>query len=676
MAISASGIGSGLDVESIITQLMEVESQPLTNIQLEQASYESELSAWGTVKSSLAEFQTSLSSLTNVAQFSATKASISDSEVATVSTSSEAVAGSYSLEVSQLAQAQKLVAAGQSSDITSIGNGTITIDLGTISGGTFDSETGQYTGASFSSSGSATTSITIDSSNNSLSGIRDAINEADIGVSVSIVNDGSDSPYRLVLTSTENGEDGSIKISVSGDAALSDMLAHDPSDDAGQALTETVTAQNAEFELDGIAMSKGSNTVTDAVEGLALNLLETNVDSPVTISVSQNTSSVTASVNSFVSAYNTITNLLDSATAYDAETETAALFTGDSTIRAIQTQIRNILNTPVSGGAGIYTMLADIGVSIDAEGTMSVDSDELESALSENFSDIAALFAATGKASDSLISYTDATDNTQAGAYDVNITQLATQGSAVASGAIVALAIDSSNNTLTVKLDGNEETITLSEGIYTAEALATEIQSKINSNTTFSTNDSSVQVTQTAGVLTLTSERYGSASNISIEGGSGQANLGLGASATLTDGVDVAGTINGVAASGSGQVLTGATGDDSEGLEITIVGGSLGSRGTINYSQGFAYRLDQMLETLLDDDSGVIAARTDGLQSSIDRLEEDQETLSDRLEVIEARYRSQFTALDVLMSQLNATSSYLTQQLASLENLNTQIANG
>jgi flagellar hook-associated protein 2 len=165
--------------------------------------------------------------------------------------------------------------------------------------------------------------------------------------------------------------------------------------------------------------------------------------------------------------------------------------------------------------------------------------------------------------------------------------------------------------------------------------------------------------------LKITSNRYGSASAANITGGNGQANLNFGGTAVVSTGVDTAGTINGVAAIGSGQYLTGATGDASQGLKIQINGGATGARGTVNYSQGYAYQFNALANSMLGSD-GLISSSTNGINASIKRLNVDQQTLSDRLKVIEARYRTQFTALDTMISSMNTTTSFLTQQLANL----------
>ena len=132
-----------------------------------------------------------------------------------------------------------------------------------------------------------------------------------------------------------------------------------------------------------------------------------------------------------------------------------------------------------------------------------------------------------------------------------------------------------------------------------------------------------------------------------------------------TAGLDIAGTIGGVAATGSGQLLTGATGSAAEGLRLLIESGTTGDRGTVDFSQGVAYKLDNMLKSFLDSD-GILGSRTLGIQGRIDDISDSRETLERRMETLEIRYRNQFNTLDTLLSQLQNTSNFLTQQLSAL----------
>lgn len=664
MGLSSAGIGSNLDVEGIVSKLMSVERAPLTKLAKQEASYQAKLSGFGTLKGAFSAFQSAMKGLADISKFQGVNVSTGDSSVATATGSASAVPGTYSLKVTQLAQAQKLVADGVASDSAAIGRGVISFDFGTIAGGTYTN--GVYAGATFTSAGTGVKTVTIDDSNNSLAGLRDAINKTDIGVSATIVNDGGATPFRLALTSKTTGEAVSMKISVAdsnGDTSLSALLNHDPA--GTQNLVQTSTAQNAVFSLDGITVSKKSNTVSDVIDGVTLNLLKENPVTATTITVARDTASVTTAVNAFVKAYNDITQNLKDAAAYNPATKEAAILNGEASVRSLQGQVRSILTAPLAGGASAFTRLSEIGVTIQKDGLLAADSTKLSAAIASNFSDFAGLFASVGKSTDSQVSYKGFSTATKPGAYAVNITQVATKGTAAGSAA-AGLVIDATNNTLDVLLNGVTATITLEQKTYaSAAALASELQSKINGASAFSSVGSSVAVTESGGTLSMTSNKYGSASTVDITGGNGEANLNF-AAATVVTGLDVAGTINALGASGSGQVLTSSSGDSS-GLALTIAGG-IGARGTVNYSQGYAFQFDQLTTSVLGTD-GPLAARTDGIAASIKTLEKNQEALTTRMAVIEKRLRAQFTALDLVISKMNTTSTFLTQQLAQISSL-------
>ncbi len=694
--ISSPGIGSGLDVNGIVAKLMSAESQPLTALNFKVASYQAKLSGFGILKSALSQFQSALQGLADVAKFQGLRATLADATLASISisasasASSSATPGSYALEVLSLAKAQKLIALGQPSASAAIGNGAVTtlnFDFGTIAllaGGslvTSGADVGKYigtdgtvSGASFTSNGAGSKSVVIDASNNSLSGIRDAINKANIGVSATIVNDGLATPHRLVLTNTTTGVSNSMKISVSGDATISGLLSHDPASatGTGQKLSETASAQNANFKIDGIAVTKTSNTITDAIQGITLNLAKTNVGAPSSITVVRDTDSVTKAVNSFVSAYNVINQTLADAVAYKATSKQAAILNGESSVAAIQNQIRRLLSAPVAGGASTFTLLSQVGVSFQSGGSLALDNTKLQSAISNHFSEIAGLFAAVGKTSDSLVAYVSTGSKTAAGVYNVYVSQPAMRG--VYTGAATAgfpLIIDGTNDNFSVTVDGAASgVLSLTQASYaTAAALAAEIQAKINGDSAIQAAGNAVTVTHDGTNFVVTSNRYGTASTVAFATVDATPTATLGFSvAAGTPGVNVAGTLNGVAAVGSGQFLTGALGDASEGLKIHITGDSVGARGTVNYSQGYAYQLNTLANSLLGT-GGLIASRADGLNASIKRVDQDKQTFNARLVGIEARYRAQFNALDRIISRMSSTSSFLTQQLDLLANV-------
>jgi flagellar hook-associated protein 2 len=658
-ATSSAGITTpSIDVAGIVSSLMQVEQQPITTLNNQISSYNAKISAIGSVQSALATFQTAAQGLNNLT-FNSFSATSSNTAAVAATASSIAKPGNYSLTIGQLAQAQNLVVAGQASATTAIGSGaatTLTFDFGTISGGTLAN--GTYTGANFASNGAATKSVTIDSSNNTLSGIRDAINAANVGVTASIINDGSASPYRLVLTSNATGVVNSMKISVSGDTTLSTLLSEDPA--GTQNLSQTSAAQNANFTVNGIAVSKASNNVGDVVSGVTLNLTGTSA-SLVTLSVAPNTSAVSTAINGFVTAYNTAVKAIQNQTSYDPTTKTAGTLQGDVSLSIIQSQMAAMLTTTAGSDPNGLTNLTQIGIGFQKDGTLAVDSTKLNAALSSNYQGVANLFIAAGSATDSLVSYTSASSSTKAGSYGLNITQVATQGTAVGSATAGLTITSGSNDTLNLTIDGTSTSVTIPAGTYTAATLATQLQTLINSSAPISGASKSVTASQNAGVLTLISSSYGSSSSV-IVSGNGASNLF--GTPTQTTGLDVAGTINGQAATGSGQLLTSSLGD-SQGLSVAIQGGTTGSRGMISYSQGLSSIFNSQINTMLGA-NGSLASETTQFNTNISDVQKQIDALNARIAVDQVNLTNQYAQLDAMLGSMNSLSSYLTQQLARL----------
>jgi flagellar hook-associated protein 2 len=664
MALSSPGIGSNLDVNSIVSQLMALERRPLQALDRKEASFQSQLSAFGTLKGALSAFQGAMQSLDDVEKFQAHKATIADTSVAAVAAANNAAPGNHLLEVIKLAQSQKLVAAGQSSATSAIGTGTLTFEFGTVTGGSFDANSGRYTGASYTGDGAGAKTVSIGAANNTLTGIRDAINAAKIGVTASIVNDGSGTPYRLALTVNEPGANRSLRISVAGDAALASLLAHDPA--STQNLAETAAARNAELKVDGVFISKPKNSITDVIEGVTLTLLKTNAGAPTEVSVARDSTAIKASAEGLVKAYNDLNTALRNLSSFNAATKTGSVLQGDVTLLTLQTRIRTALTDTLKGVAGSYNSLYQIGVSFQKDGTLALDATKFQAALDAAPNDIGALFASMGRASDAAIGFVGATDHTKAGTYAVGVTRLATQATLAGAAAAVLTITAGGNDSFTVEVDGESAQITLAAGTYASAAdLAREVQAKINGATALAAAGAKVVVSESGGILTLTSARYGSASSVQITSGNGLTDL-LGATPNATAGLDVQGTINGAAVSGSGRVLTDLSSGASGGLKIEVTGGALGARGTVSFSRGYAAQLEKLAGELIAS-GGAIAARTDGINASIKSIDDRRSQMERRLEDVETRIRAQFTALDALLGRMNTTSTFLTQQLAKLD---------
>lgn len=664
MAISSLGVGSGLDLSDTLSKLMEVEKVPLQRLATKQQSYQTKLSAYSMVQSALSTFESAVSGLSSISKYQKTTATSSNEDIVTISAGSRAANGTYSLKVDQLAQSQKLVANGVADRKAAIGSGKITIDFG-------EYLTADDGSVSFKSNSSGVKTIDIEDGSNTLEGIRDAINAAGIGVTASIINDGSDTPYRLALTNSATGKTQAMRITVDGDDALSDLLTYDPGStavDESKQMTQTQAAQNAEFWLDGIKISKGSNSVSDAIDGVTLKLAQADKDKTVNLTVSRDNSEAKKAVEELVKAYNDLTTTLKDMTAYNADEKTASVLTGDSAVRSIQTALKGMLSQSIAGGEQGYRMLADVGVTPNKEGLLEIDSSKLDEALEKNFDAFTAMFAEGGLSTNSSITFEGAEDYAKTGSFDVEVTQVATQGTYsfnLGDKGLNLTGTDAAARTMQVTVDGVTKSITLSEKNYANnKELASEIQSRIN--TAFKDTDARVSAEwdDEKSAFVITSSSWGSNSTVKIsETG------GLFTNKVEEAGKDVEGTINGVAAIGKGQTLTGAAGSDAYGIKLKVTGDESNIRGTVSFTQGFAYQFTQLAKSLQGENSA-IQSRIDGMNKSIAQVEKEYATYEERIARTEEMYRTKFTNLDVLLAQLQSTSNYLTTQLASLSNLN------
>jgi flagellar hook-associated protein 2 len=365
--VTALGTGSGLDLESLVTKLMAVEQAPITALQKQEASYNTKISALGTLKSKLSAVQTAALALkTDIGQtalnkFASFTATVADTTVATATATTGAVAGSYALGVTVLAQAPRFVSS------------TITPTSGAV--GT-DGDTLTFDFATLNSTRSKT--ITLDSNNNSLTGLRNAINSAQMGVTASIVNDGSGGG-KLVFTG-EQGVDN--EIALSGSASLTGLF------------TRQLSAVDAEYTLNGIAAKSSSNTSSKVLDGVTINLAKIGT-STLTITADYSANMTTA-LNTFITAYNAANTSMNSMGAYNATTKVAGSLQGNQVLRDAQIQIRSLVYNTTTGGTSSYQRLSDIGVTVGTDGSLSLNSTKLTNALTADSSAAAELVAKIG----------------------------------------------------------------------------------------------------------------------------------------------------------------------------------------------------------------------------------------------------------------------------------------
>lgn len=645
--LASTGVGTGLDVTTLVSKLMAVERKPVSVMNSQTSAYKAQLSAYGSLSSSLASLQSAATALNNLAALDGATATVANATLATASASPGAAPGTYSLVVQTVAQAQSLATPAFASAAATIGTGTLTFDFGTYSGGAFSLNPAKQ---------SAT--VTIAAGQDSVAGVRDAINAADIGVAASIVNDGTG--QRLVITSNDTGTASALRISVAdGDGTNTDnaglsRLAYDASTGGTTNLSEVTAAADATAVVNGISVTSQSNSMANAIEGVTLDLLQAAPVTPTTITVAHDVTSATSAVTAFVTAYNSAVTTLGKLSSYDPATKTGAALQGDSTLIGIQSQMRALLGGAVTGAGG-YSTLADLGISFQSDGALALNATTLKAALGDRVKNGAAVLATVGAPSDSLVSYVHATAAATPGQYALVVSQLATQGYAAGSSAAALTVTASVNDTLSLSVDGVDATVTLAAGTYSTSSLAAMLQARINGAAALSDTGHSVKVSSASGVLTLTSDAWGSASKVAITGGNAAVDLfNVPAS---TDGVDAAGSIGGVAATGSGRTLT------AQGLSVDILGGSTGARGTLNFTRGMADSLGEMISGFL---SGPLSARTSGIQTSIKAVADQISAFEARMTSTQAALMAQFTALDAAITSMQNTTAFLTQALDSL----------
>jgi flagellar hook-associated protein 2 len=354
--ITSTGIGSGLNISAIVSALTSsfgaAQTTQLTN---QQNSLDSQVSAFGTFTAALDTLQLALPPLEDPTQLAGFAATVADKSIATATTTSDAVAGQYSLQVNNLATSATLTSQPVTSTASAIGTGTLTIAVG-----------------------SASTAITIDPTDNTLAGIAAAINSANNnpGVSASIITTTAGS--RLVLTGTATGAANAITVTPSGgDGGLSSLT-----------FTQTQAAQDANFSINGFAATSASNVVSGALTGVTINLQQASAaNTPTTLTISPDTSSAQTSIDAFVTAVNGVLSSIQTLTSFDPSTNTAGPLNGNATLEAFQNQLQNILGQ-VTNGSGAVKSLTDLGITAGTDGTYATDDTKLGNALSANLASI------------------------------------------------------------------------------------------------------------------------------------------------------------------------------------------------------------------------------------------------------------------------------------------------
>tara|TARA_A100001391_G_scaffold84560_5_gene55397 strand:- start:1407 stop:2756 length:1350 start_codon:yes stop_codon:yes gene_type:complete len=354
-SIASLGVGSGLDLNGLLEQLESAERQKLTPITNQAASYQAKISAFGTLESALDKFRDAAETLGEEDSFRSV-ATNQTGESVTFTTGTDVALGSFDINVTQRARAYSIATQGVADKDADLGAGSVSIDL----------------------ANGESLEVTLSEDKSSLKDLRDAINDQNKGVQASIVNDGSGTPYRLVMTSVKTGTEEAIS-GVSFSGGLGSALSLDGASE--------VTARNAEFTINGIAMQSQSNKVEDAIQGVTLNLVEEGESS---LDITRDTDAIKKAVNDFVSAFNNLKESIGSLTSFNSETGESGELIGNSTVRRIESELRGVLSAGVDEGE--YRVLADLGVSLQRDGTLKVNDEDLDEAISNNLEGVSRFF--------------------------------------------------------------------------------------------------------------------------------------------------------------------------------------------------------------------------------------------------------------------------------------------
>ena len=445
------GINSNLDTGGIIDNLIKLQRQPIDIVEAKRALEDAKLLSFRDLKDRLKNFKSVVNTLNTESRFLTTTGVFSNNnssdnnDVSSLTTSSTATSGTFSLVVNNLARETKLLSSGFASTSGAISTGTLSITVG-----------------------KTVTKLTINSSNNTLDGLRLAINNSGANVQANFINDGSaTNPVKLVISGAKTGVENAVSISSAKILFGGGNYSHIP-------FTETQAAQNASFVLDGIAVTKASNTVTDVIGGTTLTL--ESAGSGI-ITLSPNEEAIKEKVQNYVDGYNELNQHLSSELALTESTgETGVLF-ANFTVQSLQQQLRESVTGRVVGIDGKFDFLSQIGLRTQSDGTLSIEDGVLSTAIASDIDNVTQLFSSSGKSSSSAITFIGFTDNTEPGGYRVRVSggvvQLATSGTstfvdAVGNGNFFAGAPGTDAEGLNFRVgnlaDGDYGTLTLSIG--------------------------------------------------------------------------------------------------------------------------------------------------------------------------------------------------------------------
>ena len=498
--------GSGLNITQIVDSLVQAEQAPQENqIQSKIDSKNTAISAIGEVKSALSKLSTSLSTLTGNTSLKVNSSSSAIS--ATISDPSTAVAINSSISISTLAKGQTLAFEDYASNTSLVGAGSLVFERGDWSSGSF-----------VASSTVTSKSLTV-TSTDTLESLKDKINALDYGVTASVLGAG-DNTYTLVLKS-QDGKENALRVTATESPSGSGLSTIDNT--TTNASKQKVAGTDASFTVDGISLTRSSNNISDLFTGYDINLLASTtvsgVDTPANLTASVDTTGATTNLQSFVDAVNNARSLLSEKTFRGSASQDAGDLSDDPVVKSIQKQLNSLTSTQLTGFGANGVYLSNLGVRTEKNGLLSLNTTVLENELKNNPTSLDAIFNSMYSSSSSLLAVSGGTISPPAaGSYAFEMT-------AYVSGAVTGLAsndtspeVSSSNNTIQITVDGvTSGTVTVPAAHYSSEAaLATAIQTAINSDSVMTATGKTITVSHTNGNYVFTSNLTGESSSMSI----------------------------------------------------------------------------------------------------------------------------------------------------------------